>query len=148
MMAPMPSGNYYTQQQMRENIMMYLYMSCYLMAAELFTCFMVPTTLDKSALTWSYNKFSRIASVFCINQANDLQGIHEERRTDYLFPLKVCQYCQLENSKVSPKLLRLERMCKSILNGVDCKKVPIYMLIHYWFVFKQKDLDQIFCMKS
>ena len=22
------------------------------------------------------------------------------------------------------------------------------MLIHYWFVFKQKDLDQIFCMKA
>lgn len=82
----------------------HLHLSCHLFAAEIFTCLMMLTILNKSVLSGNYIKFPSISNKLpdrrddCL-QANDLHALYQERSIDYLFPLKFCGNDLMENSK-------------------------------------------------
>ena len=100
---------------MTKKIITHLHLRCYLLSAEISTCFMVLTILDKTTLTGNYKLPKNYCSIFKnlparrsdFLQAHDFHELHLKRSTCYFFSLKLCGHCWLENSKSATRITEM-----------------------------------------
>lgn len=106
--------------------MTHLHLSSYLLGAVVFKCIMVPTILDKKALTWSETNVSIIAWEFLKNhlcddlESNDFVWIGKKCRL--IVPAKILWILLVRKFKVALGLLRFVRFCDVTLSGFNCKR--------------------------
>ena len=115
---------------MTKKIITHLHLRCYLLSAEISTCFMVLTILDKTTLTGNYKLPKNYCSIFKnlparrsdFLQAHDFHELHLKKSTCYFFSLKLCGHCWLENSKSATRITEMGNWIALILNCFICKR--------------------------